>query len=81
MIDYRWLIKTFTQEYDAVIDIFAGSGGMASVCGEEKRHCLCIDRDEEIFQKHLQKFGDVLSLHSDDDTDWNQYEPPSEQST
>ena len=58
-----------------MIDIFAGSGGMASICAKEHQHCLCIEKDKDIFLKHLQKFGNVSSPHSDGEIDWAQYEP------
>lgn len=79
---YRWLVLTFTQEHTAVIDIFAGCGGLGVICAERHRHCLCVDFDTPVFDRHLRRFGDIVfapvvapTIPSDDETDWEQYEP------
>ena len=73
---------TFTVEHTAVIDIFAGCGGLGVVCAERHRHCLCIDYHRSIFDRHLGRFGDItftpLATTADDEgeyIDWEQYEP------
>lgn len=45
----RWLIRSYTNEGDVVLDATAGSGttGVAAVL--EKRRCICIESDEEYF--------------------------------
>ena len=82
---FRWLVLTFTLEHTAVIDIFAGCGGLGVVCAERHRHCLCVDYDRPVFDRHLGRFGDIavtpLAVTAndpkdlDEDTDWEQYEP------
>ena len=82
---FRWLVLTFTLEHTTVIDIFAGCGGLGVVCAEWHCHCLCVDCDAVVFDRHLQRFGDIALSPSagcanipnveDDTTDWEQYEP------
>lgn len=46
----RWLLATFTQWYDYVLDVFAGCGGLARASMEEMRHCMCLEVDDELYQ-------------------------------
>ena len=82
---FRWLVLTFTLEHTTMIDIFAGCGGLGVVCAERHCHCLCVDCDAVVFDRHLQRFGDIgltplagcttIPNVEDDTTDWEQYEP------
>lgn len=60
-------MATFTQEGNTVIDVFGGCGGLAVICKEMGRHCLCIDYDVEVFEAHLQEFLPSPSLGMEED--------------
>ena len=45
----RWLLGTFTQQGDAVLDCFAGTGTMARACKTLHRHCVSVEYDEQCF--------------------------------
>ena len=73
---------TLTEERTAIIDVFAGCGGMGVACAELHRHCLCLEHDEAIFAGHLCQFEEIsmapmAPLNAptlSDDTNWEQYE-------
>ncbi|MCO5591272.1 hypothetical protein L7F22_045253 [Adiantum nelumboides] len=44
----RWLLDTFIEMGDAVMDIFAGTGGVASQCMTLHRHCISIEVDRQL---------------------------------
>ncbi|MCO5553605.1 hypothetical protein L7F22_007130 [Adiantum nelumboides] len=44
----RWLLGTSTEMGDAVMDIFAGIGGVASQCLTLHRHCISIEVDRQL---------------------------------
>lgn len=46
----RWLLGTFTEVGDAVLDCFAGCGGMAQQCRNLKRHCVSVEIDASVFR-------------------------------
>ena len=50
-------MQTFTNEKDAVLDIFVGCGGFANACQELGRHYLGIDKDEELVGAIFQSFS------------------------
>ncbi|WP_101616561.1 DNA methyltransferase [Bifidobacterium margollesii] len=43
----RWLIRTYTQPGDPVVDPFAGSGSTAVAAALEGRRCLAVERDPQ----------------------------------
>ena len=48
---FGYLIKTYTNEGDLVVDGFAGSGTTGEACLRTKRNFICIEKDLEMFQK------------------------------
>ncbi|MCO5579996.1 hypothetical protein L7F22_033862 [Adiantum nelumboides] len=46
----RWLLGTFTEVGNAVLDCFAGCGGMVQQCGNLKRHCVSVEVDATVFR-------------------------------
>lgn len=78
---------TLTEESTAIVDVFAGCGGMGVASAELHRHCLCLEFDEAIFARHLKPLGEIsitplvpprttpATTTSSGDTDWAQYEP------
>lgn len=47
---YKYLILTYTNEDDLVLDAFAGSMTCAYACLETGRRCICIEKDESQFE-------------------------------
>ena len=54
---YIWLVQTFANEMDAILDIFAGCGGLGVACQELGRHYLGIENDEELVGACFQNFS------------------------
>jgi site-specific DNA-methyltransferase (adenine-specific) len=47
---FEYLIKTYTNEGDLVLDNCAGSGTTGVACKNLKRNCILIEKDEEYFK-------------------------------
>ena len=41
----RWLLTTFTERHDFVLDVFAGCGGLGMASRDEGRHCMLLELD------------------------------------
>ncbi|MCO5612375.1 hypothetical protein L7F22_066642 [Adiantum nelumboides] len=54
---YRWLVKTFSDEGDAIVDIFAGCGGLGRAVQEFKKNNLGIENDAELARACLADFA------------------------
>jgi site-specific DNA-methyltransferase (adenine-specific) len=50
---FETLIKMFTNENDLILDNCAGSGTTAIACIRTNRNFVCIERDENYYQKSL----------------------------
>ena len=50
-------MQTFTTEMDAILDIFAGCGGVDIACQELGRHYLGIENDEELDGAYFHNFS------------------------
>jgi site-specific DNA-methyltransferase (adenine-specific) len=49
----EFLIKTYSNEDDLVLDNCSGSGSLAEACMKTNRRFFCIEQDEEIYQKSV----------------------------
>jgi DNA modification methylase len=49
----EFFIKTYSNENDLVVDNSSGSGSLAEACINTNRNFLCIEKEEEIFQKSV----------------------------
>lgn len=49
----RYLIRTYTNEGDTILDFTAGSMSLAVACYLEGRNSICIEMDEEQFDKSV----------------------------
>ena len=63
---YRYFMRTYTNEWETVLDFSAGSMTCAIAGIEENRKVICIEKDEEIFElgrnrvmEYLQERGNV----------------------
>jgi DNA modification methylase len=59
---YQYLIKTFTNEGDLVLDNCSGSGTNAVACINTKRNYICIEKDKEIFDFSVNRVNQRLSI-------------------
>lgn len=51
----RYLIRTYTNEGDLVLDNCSGSGTTAISCIKEKRHFICFEKDETYWKKSVER--------------------------
>ncbi|HOZ44861.1 MAG TPA: site-specific DNA-methyltransferase, partial [Candidatus Dojkabacteria bacterium] len=47
---FEYLIKTYTNEGDLVLDNCAGSGTTGVACKNLKRNCILIEKDEQYYK-------------------------------
>jgi site-specific DNA-methyltransferase (adenine-specific) len=52
---FEYLIKTYTNESDLVLDPFAGSGTTAVAARNLNRQFICIEKDPDYYQKILER--------------------------
>ena len=51
----RYLVLTYTNEGDTVLDNCSGSGTTAIACIKEKRHFICFEKDETYWEKSVER--------------------------
>ena len=57
----EWLIKTYSNEGDTVLDNCAGSGFVALAAEKTNRHWICIEKDEGYSEKAQERIISFLS--------------------
>jgi site-specific DNA-methyltransferase (adenine-specific) len=50
-----YLVRTYTNEGDTVLDNCSGSGTTAVACVKEKRHFICFEKDETYWKKSVER--------------------------
>jgi len=60
---FEYLIKTYTNEGDIVLDNCSGSGTTAVACLNTNRKYVCIEQDEEYFKKSVERVEDWDKEH------------------
>ena len=53
----EYMIKTYTNEGDVVLDNTAGSFSTAMAANNTGRNWICIEKDREMCEKALERFG------------------------
>lgn len=53
----EYLIKTYSNELDIVLDNCAGSGSVGIACLNTNRRFILIEKDKEIFEKAKQRIS------------------------
>jgi site-specific DNA-methyltransferase (adenine-specific) len=51
----EYLVKTYTNEGDVVLDSCSGSGGLAIACYNTKRNFICIEKDENYYKDSIER--------------------------
>ena len=51
----RYLVLTYTNEGDTVLDNCSGSGTTAVACWREKRHFICFEKDKGYYEKSVKR--------------------------
>jgi len=54
---FEYLIKTYTNEGEIVLDNCSGSGTTAIACLNSNRHFICIEKDETYYKKSLERIA------------------------
>ena len=54
---FEYLIKTYTNEGEVVLDNCSGSGTTAIACLNSNRHFICIEKDETYYKKSLERIA------------------------
>src|ERR1017187_7631094 len=62
---FEYLIKTYTNENDLVLDNVAGSFTTAIACINTGRRFICIEKDPEYFKKGVERIENHLGLFRD----------------
>lgn len=56
---FEYLIKTYTNENDIVLDNCSGSGTTAIACHNTKRRFICIEKDKKFFDLSIERLKNV----------------------
>lgn len=59
---FEYLIKTYTNPGDTVLDNCAGSGTTAVACENTDRRWICMEQETEYTEKALERIRDVLKV-------------------
>lgn len=57
----EFLIRSFTNENELVLDFTAGSCSLAEACVNTYRNFICIEKDEEYFNKGIERINKILN--------------------
>lgn len=57
----RYLVLTYTNEGDVVLDNCSGSGSTAVACWKEKRHFICIEKDPVYYEKSVKRIKNEMA--------------------
>ena len=56
----KWLIKTYSNEGETVLDNTAGSMSTAIAALETNRKCICIEKDEHFYEVGYNRVNEYL---------------------
>jgi site-specific DNA-methyltransferase (adenine-specific) len=55
---FEWLIKTYSNEGDLILDNCAGSGTTAIAAKNCNRNWICIEKDDKCYNDALKRLSD-----------------------
>jgi len=55
---FSYLIKTYSNENNLVLDCFSGSGTTAIACIDNKRNFICIEKDKDYYKSSINRIND-----------------------
>ncbi len=58
---FRYLIRTYTNEGDTVLDNCSGSGTTAIACIKENRHFICIEKELSYWESSIERVNNLKS--------------------
>lgn len=59
---FEYLIKTYTNKGDTVLDNCIGSGTTAVACGNLERNCIGIEKDETYYNSAVKRINDIWAM-------------------
>lgn len=57
----EYLIKTYTNENELVLDFTSGSGSLAIACLNTNRRCICIELDKDYYEASCKRIEEYLN--------------------
>ena len=60
---FEWLIKTYSNPGNLILDNCSGSGTTAIACINTQRDYICIEKDEVIYNQSLERLSERLSQY------------------
>ena len=52
---YEWLIKTYSNEGDTILDNCSGAGTLAFACLNQRRNFICMEQDETYYKESKER--------------------------
>ena len=57
----KWLVETYTNPGDTVLDCFMGSGSTVVACCQAGRHCIAIEADPTFYAKAIERVAGLYA--------------------
>lgn len=57
---YEWLIQSYTNEGETVLDNCSGAGTLAFACLKQNRNFICIEQNEEYYKESVKRLETVM---------------------
>ena len=57
---YEWLIQSYTNEGETVLDNCSGAGTLAFACLNQNRNFICIEQNEEYYEESVKRLETVM---------------------
>lgn len=61
----EWLIKTYSNENDVILDNCSGSGGLAIACINTNRKFICIEKDYDIWKSSVERLEKITEAKNE----------------
>jgi site-specific DNA-methyltransferase (adenine-specific) len=57
---FQYLIRTYTDKNDIILDCFSGSGTTAAAAIETDRQFICFEKEQEYYEKSIKRIDPLL---------------------